>query len=358
VSLAGALAGTRTRVRLEASLSSLLWVSVAALSLLAYVSAWSTGAVTFSVTDPVDVYTTRFKYRQVTSYAGSILAYSVAWAGNVLNPLLMAAGLVRRSWGLVAASLLGQLMLFRLTGFKSFLYAPLLAWAITFGIRRGLLRRLSEWVLWGAFGITVAGALFHAAGSRFVTYVFTRRVLATPGLLDGVYLDFFSTNPHTLWSDSFLSNIVPARYSVSTPFVVGAKYFRDPQMSANANLFADGFAGGGWAGVVLMGVLLGLVLLAWNTVAAGRDWRYMAGVAGVLGFEMANTALSTAMLTQGVALAIILTLMLPAEPVGAPLGASAGLDSAPDHEPSRFREALRQSSALGPPRRSAAGGED
>jgi hypothetical protein len=257
------------------------------------------------------VYPTRLAYRTSLAAEGAALAYVVSWTGNVINPLLMSFAFVRRRPPIFVAGLLGQVALFSLTGFKSVLFSPFLVLAAHLCIRlEG--RKFDRYLLMGLIVVMVGAWLsFWSLGSDFLAYTFVRRVIATPGLLSGFYFDFFSQHATTLFSHYIFRGIISNPYGTTPPFLIGRIYFGSSFTSANANLFADGFAGLGVIGVVLVGAAAAYVLRWMDILANGREWRYMLGVAGVMAFSLSNSALSTTLITHGYLFSLFLLSLLP-----------------------------------------------
>jgi hypothetical protein len=63
--------------------------------------------------------------------------------------------------------------------------------------------------------------------------------------------------------------------------------------------------------------MAGVALRAFDAVAARTDSRILLGVSGMIAFSLANTALSTTLVTHGMLLAISLLLLSPiSDPIG------------------------------------------
>lgn len=288
-----------------------LWALISAFLFLAYALGSHYG---LRLEDPnlAETYVSRFQYRNALLLGGGGLAYLVAWTGNVINPLLMSYGLIKRKFALLALGGLGQVALFSLTGFKSMLFSPLFVVLLHFAARdegRFFARRVVS-SIGGIIALGLTASLMLR--DDFITYVFVRRVLVTPGLLSGAYLDFFSTHPKTLFAESLPGGLVHNPYGTSPAFIIGRAFFHNTQTGANANIFASGYAGLGWLGVILVAVLAAFYLRFLDAVTAGRDWRLLLGVIGMMAFTLANSSLLTALQTHGLAFACLLILLLPA----------------------------------------------
>lgn len=287
-----------------------LWALISAFLFLAYALGSRYG---LRLQDPnlADTYVFRFQYRDDLLLGGGGFAYLVTWTGNVINPFLMSFGLIRRKASLLALGGLGQVALFSLTGFKSMLFSPLLVVLLHLAARdegRFFARRVVT-SIGGVIAVGLGASL--ALKDDFITYVFVRRVLATPGLLSGAYLDFFSTHPKTLFAESLPAGLVHNPYGTSPAFIIGRAFFHNLDTSANANIFASGYAGLGFFGVLLVAALAAFYLRFLDAVTEGRDWRLLLGVIGMIGFTLSNSSFFTSLQTHGLAFACLLILLVP-----------------------------------------------
>jgi hypothetical protein len=276
-------------------------------------------AATFGVQPPPSlssVYTRRAEFgTAVAGAAGS--GYVVPWAGNVINPILMTLGMVRKRAELLALGVAGQLLIYSATGFKSVLFSialvPLVYVVISIARRSfGLLATLAAPAI---LLLTVAGNSLTGG----VALSLARRVFTTPGQLTWYYFDYFSVHPPYQLSHRFLGWLFPSQYSVEPAALIGSVYFPGSNPSANANLWADAFANFGIGGIVGFSVLLGLVLLVVDGLGLRRDARIAGPLLAIAGLNLASSALFTNLLTSGLGLScVLIALMPPASASAAP----------------------------------------
>jgi len=195
-----------------------------------------------------DVYNVRYEYRDSIIAAGSTVAYAVSWLANVMNPLLFALGLTRRKFWLVVLSLSGQLMLYSITGLKSLLFSGLFLTVIVFVLRSRGSKFGTSIVAGLSFVILLSVLLDKLANTAVFSSLFIRRELDMSGLLTTYYFEFFRDNPKAMLGHSILKGIVRSSYQTTPPFIIGEAFFGNPQMSANANFWADAFANFGYIG--------------------------------------------------------------------------------------------------------------
>ena len=290
------------------------WALVVPLLAVAYSFAARSGQLSIQAPSIGAAYVHRASYRLFLSRQGLALGYLIPWTGNVLNPFLMSYGWVKRKLWWFALGALGQIALYSLTGFKSVLLSPGFIVLIYVSLRRNG-QNFGRDLLVACGGVTaLALAAYWIVGNTFVIDIIVARVFAVPGVLAGFHVEFFSSHPYTLFSDTFMKYFISPRYPLPTPFIIGDAYFGSTALSANASLFVDGFAGLGPLGVVFISVAAGVVLHMIDSAVASKDWRLMAGVFGIAGFTLANTALTTSLLTHGLLLATVIGLLLPYGP--------------------------------------------
>ena len=255
-----------------------------------------------------DVYETRDAFD--TALGGAWAAgYVIPWAGNAINPMLMALGIARKRIDLLALGLVGQLLIYADTGFKSVLFSialvPLVYFAISVASRSfGLVAAL------GAPVLLVSGIIANPVTAEW-SLSLVRRFFATPGQVGWYFYDFFSAHPRYELSHSFLSRLSSSPYAEDPPVLIGQVYFPASQPSANAHLWADAFANFGFAGIVGFTVALGVLLLIVDEMGQRRDARVIGPMLAIAGLNLASSALFTTILTLGLGLGCVLMALMP-----------------------------------------------
>ena len=271
-----------------------------------------TFGVSLSLPGLASVYDTRADFRAAVGGSAAVAGYIVPWAGNVINPLLMALGVARRRAEIVTLGIVGQLLIYSVTGFKSILFSvalvPLVYLAISVASRVfGLLAAVVAPVIIACCLIATStwGSIWPLA--------ITARLFATPGQVGFYYYEYFSDHPSYALSQSILSWVVSRPYGEDVPFVIGSAYFSEGT-NANGNIWADAFANFGFAGIVCFTLVLGLVLWIADGLAQGRDARVAGPMFAIAGLSLANSALFTTVLTLGLALGCLLIALMPPAP--------------------------------------------
>lgn len=330
----------RTTISLVVS-PELFWLALGTLFAVIVVGAYLLGArLNAGVFSIADVYTTRFQFRgQEASLPG--LGYVVYWGANVVNPFLIGFGLVRRRWFLLSAGIVGQLLLFSLTGVKETLFSPIFIALLILALSPKRSARLGRSLTLMMLTLIALAAFLSHFGNTILMFLFVRRTMGTPGLLSAYYFDFFSRNAPTLFSHNVLKLVLTNPYPEGPPFLIGRVYFNSPVMSANASLFADGFAGFRYVGVLLEAALASLFLRLLDEAASGRDLRLLAAPLGLTGLGLVETGISTALLTDGMLLTFFLILLMPREfdpPTGTARRRERLAQSTADPRASPFRQ--------------------
>jgi hypothetical protein len=289
-------------------------LAVTGLGLLSCAYIWATFGFRFTVPALADVYGTRATF--TAEVGGAVGAgYVIFWAANVVNPLLLTLGLARARADLLVLGLLGQAVIYSVTGLKSVVFSIALVPLVYFAVARA--GRLFGLLAAAAAPVTlVAASLVYTLGP-LLPLALASRVFATPGQVGGYYFEFFSEHPRYHLSHSFLGGLFPQVYADEPPLLIGAVYFPDPAPNANANLWADAFANFGFGGILAFTIVLGLVLWVADGLATGRDLSVIGPVLAIAGLTLANGGLFTGILSGGLALGLgLMALSPPARTTG------------------------------------------
>jgi hypothetical protein len=241
----------------------------------------------------------------------SAVAYIVPLLGDALNPFLIAYGITRKRWLPGVVGIIGQAVVFGMTGQKSFLFSVgiLLAAYFVSGRRRSFATALTSGL---AVVVVVAGAIDLAQKGSAVSGVVTRRAILVPGLLTSSYFDYYSRTPYVYFKNGLLKGFTTEE--VTAPALeVGTEYFRRPGLSANANVFAEGFAQAGLPGVFGFTLLLIIFLWVYDSVALTADIRLATMLISMQAYVLGDTSILTGLVTHGGILTALLIYCVPRE---------------------------------------------
>lgn len=302
--------GTPKPLRMHVSPASFWLVlgvfSVTTYGLLAFTQGLSLRYISFD-----DVYDVRSEYDDQLAGIG-ILSYLVFTQANVVNPVIIARGILAKRFLPVFLGILGQLVIYSGTGFKSILFSiPAVLIIAAMFYRKSA--PAGVMLVWGGTALMLLAASADAIqGSHIFTSLFSRRFLITPGVFSSVYVGFFSDHPQTHLGHSVLRWWVEYPYGDMTPpYVIGQWMANLPTMAANANLFADGYGNFGWAGVIGAGVVLLVYLKILDRVSVGLPVGVVAMVMTMPAVALSSTSVLTSMLSHGLVVAVILMALAP-----------------------------------------------
>ncbi|WP_225985146.1 hypothetical protein [Janibacter melonis] len=287
------------------------WFCIGVFSLATHAYIFSVSGFQLASISLTQVYDIRDTYRETVLQAGPFYAYAVRLQGNVVNPLILTKGLLGGPRWLVAAGAFGQLVIYSVTGYKLTLLSAVAVVAVTtlYRFRR---RSRGADILLGATGVAVLAIVFdYVTGSIVASTVFVYRLMIVSGTLPAVYFDFFESQPHALWGDSFLSSFVTYPYSTSVAHLIGAYHTGSPEVTANSNYIADGYANLGLTGVAVEAIVLALLLLLLGSAARGLPGAMTAGLMVTPLFALVNSSPFTSILSNGFLLAGIILMFAP-----------------------------------------------
>jgi hypothetical protein len=252
-----------------------------------------------------DVYLVRSQYKEMTDSSGALASYAVDWQALVLNPMLIVLGLISQRKLPVVTGILGQLLIYSFTGFRTVLFSSIFLGLLLVLLRsrKGFGLRIS--ITWAA-AVLSSAALYLWSGSLVLVGLILERLTGLPGLLTGFYFSFFSVHPQMMLSHSIFRHFTQNPYSVEPPVLIGQVYFPGRSTYANANVWADAYANFGIWGVFAFTIVLGLIFWFYDSITVESDFRFAALVLAIPAISLANAGLLTCLLTHGLGLACAL----------------------------------------------------
>jgi len=287
------------------------WVVFALLALLLFAFVYSVLGFSLEIVSFYNVYDVRESYRASVLETTGYVSYAVIWIGNVIGPFLITHGFLNRNLFTGSAGMLAQLTIYALTGFKSVVLAGALIVAIFIILwRRGSYIGIN--MIWGSFSmVTLAYVLYKITDVVFILYLTAGRLILLPGILTGYYYEFFGRNPKVMMTDSVLSPLGTYPYQLGPAREIGLHYYNKATTQANANVWADGYAQFGFAGMLVFVFLLGVVLWLYDSIAVKTNPKLAAVMLGIPAITLANNPLETSLLTHGTALVFLVIYLYP-----------------------------------------------
>lgn len=237
--------------------------------------------------------------------AGGILGYTNNWTYKIFSMVLFAVALMYRRYMLVLFIFLIQVYFFAASAHKGVLFLPLLVFGIWYYFRKTNSLLILPLAFSGIILLTLL--TYFIFDSLFASSFFSRRVFFVPANLTFVYFDFFSYNPHVLWSNSVLASFLSYPYEASMAKVIGG-YLGNENMGANNGFVASGFAHAGFLGVFIYALIIGFLLRIINDITYNALPLWFAVSLSVIPLRslLMSSDLFTVMLTHGFIVALII----------------------------------------------------
>jgi hypothetical protein len=258
-------------------------------------------------------YDIREEFREADSASSGLGEYALSWQSRVLAPLVMAYGIAKRKPWLVVFGFSGQVLVYSLSGLRSVLLSILMLFAAiqAYGKSgKSLGLRLAIGIL-SLVAISVVVDL--SRDSIDLTSLFVRRLMLTPGLLMGQYLEFFDSNPFIQLSNSILAPWNDYPYDKSYTFEIGQFVTGASGANLNAGIWPDAYAQFGLTGILVFSALVGLYFWLLNSLAKERDRRVIAALSAIVGWSLVNSPLQTSLVTHGLLLLAVCVFLMPRE---------------------------------------------
>ena len=291
------------------------WILVAILSAASYGLMFATFGVHLRLPSFNDVYSVRSVF---SDQASGALGYLVDWQAGVINPLLITWGLYYRRWLLVLAGILGELLIYSVTGFKSVLFTVLAVAAFLLAVRQGNPRKAPAAGTRTAFAFAAVTAVAVAAdtwrGGIAWTSLLVERMGLVVGTNSGYYYQYFATAPKTHLAYGTTGLLLGQTPVTPPPAQIAAAAYHGSVLDPNANLWADAYANFGVAGVIAFTLLLAAFLWYYDRCARNAGRTIATVLIAAPSLSLANGALLTCLLTNGMLLALVLAAWLPRDP--------------------------------------------
>lgn len=285
---------------------SFLWVALAAVTICTYGALYSSTGLTFSLAALEEVRDVRLDYRDSLKSLPAIVGYLVTAQSNVINPLFIAVGLRFRNGLAFLSGIIGQVLIYGATGYRMTLLSIPAIILLYF-----LIKTFRNWwplVLLPAISLLILLAVYLNLkfGHDTLGLILVTRLLATPGVLTAAHITVFDDYGFINWS--LISRGLTGEYNLplSPSFMVGWAFSNDPEVSANANLFADGYMQAGIPGILTEGAIAGLLLLIMNLVLSRWPLWLSTAILFTPSIALSNTGVFSALLTHGFLLIVLI----------------------------------------------------
>jgi hypothetical protein len=279
------------------------WMIAALLSAATYALTLSTFGLHFQLLPFSNVYSTRAVF---ADQAPGLLGYLVDWQTGVVNTALIIWGCrSRRRWPIVAA-IAGDLLIYSVTGFKSVLFALLATAAFLAALRHKGSREpaVGMRLAFMFVGITAAATAADAWRHSITwTSLLVRRLSLVAGVNTGYYFQYFNSAPHAHLAYGVTGALLGNSRTAPPPQQIAMAYYHSAG-SPNANMWADGYANFGHAGVIAFTLVLAGFLWLYDSVSRHTQMQEAAVLLAIPALSLVNSALLTCLVTHGLLLAL------------------------------------------------------
>lgn len=266
-----------------------------------------------------DIYDLRKIQNDVSE--GTLVNYAFMLLTGAFNPFLIAYGLFRKRKWVLAAGILGQLLVYGVGGTKGSILSILFIPGFYALLRSGP-RSFGLKIIFGT--LAVAGTLcfsYRLAAYQpeplqlhwLVLFVVLMRTLSANAMLTGWYYNYFQTNPHTFFSHvRGVDWLVHYPYQKSVAMEIGSVYMGPNDPDPTAHFWAtDGIGGLGLPGILVVSALCAAVFWALDSASQRHDPRIAALVTTYAAYNISNISLFTSLFSGGLALLIVLLYLMP-----------------------------------------------
>jgi hypothetical protein len=276
-----------------------------------------------------------------------LMGYALQLQTAVLNPIFMAIGVVRRRLVPLLVGVVGQVLIYSVTGYKLTILSPVFVIALAYYLSRR--DRLSGFALVAAItgSMELSLALDGLSGGRMFVTIFINRLMAGPGVLTSAFFEVFDGQEKYHWAHSFLRPFFDSPYQLTPGYYVG-RAFQGVDSQANVNLFGDGYANLGMLGVAIEAAFLLLILVFLDASARGLPIAITVPSSMVAALGLTNNSSFTSVLTGGIGGLIVAFAIWPRpQPVDvtAPAGSAAPEQSPEPSQPGSAPDPTRSASA-------------
>lgn len=279
-----------------------------AFSVMASVVLVSLFGASGAVVGLTEVSAVRLAYRETLAVAPAGTAYVLLTASNVINPLALIRTALERRWVLAVIPVMGQLLIYSIGGHRMVLLSVPGVLAIYVWMRKRPLPSATAFLGWVSVGIVSAAVALLAFGVS-VAGLLAMRTFVAPGNLAAAYVGIFSSEENLYWSYSFFSWLLDYPYALTPNFLVGAEFRGSETVSANVNLFGDGYIAWGWTGMTIECLLLVVLVLLLDGAARGVAPAEFCTTLLLPSFALANSNVFTSFLTHGFLVAYLVLLI-------------------------------------------------
>lgn len=243
-----------------------------------------------------NVYNLRSEYGDETNEF--VFSYLNGWVSKILNLFLICYFLNKKELFKAGLFVFIQILLFGFSGHKITLFSIFLIFFFYFLRNK---KYVTTILIYGVllFISLILANYYLFNGEIIIASILIRRAFFVPSYLNNIYLDFFSHNPHVIWSNSIFKYFLDYPYGNITASHVIGDYMGHPDMGANTGIIGSGYMHFGVLGVAVYILIIRVLLYFISNFKNVPNWM----VNSIILLPMLSTFISsdlfTSMLTHG-----------------------------------------------------------
>ncbi|NHX36805.1 MULTISPECIES: hypothetical protein [Halolamina] len=210
-----------------------------------------------------EVYAAREMYKQQAT--GRVLEL-ISVAMYIIFPSVVAMGLIWRNPFYIGFGILGEITVYSVGGHRSAI--ALILGIVGLYVVLSRFRNLYAECLAGVFiFVALIPPVSRIFGTTLFESIFFERLVITPGMISGLYFEFFLSHPKA--NEQILPYayyFFEQSYPTSMANIIGDTYFHS-STHANGSFIASGFGAFGFLGIIFSGVLVAIALYVYDSLA-------------------------------------------------------------------------------------------
>lgn len=247
--------------------------------------------------NPGEIYEFRAEQKQIIQGSS---AYIVNWAVKIALPFFLVYSIRVGSTVFGGGVLLLTFLMFGFLNSKTTLIFPFLIIGIY--LFMGFSKNYLRFSLLIVLGLSVLILIAEALEMSIISGLLIRRGIFSGSVNTMYYMEYFGENDFIFWSNSFLTGLSEYPYSHPPGQIIG--FWLGEPNNHNAGFLASGFMHAGYFGVILYSLIMGLILVLFDSLlrlCSQRDLRLVCSLFIPLFLHVCvNVDLVNAMFTHGV----------------------------------------------------------
>ena len=238
--------------------------------------------------------------------------YILNWFAKIIGPTLFVIFFVKKKWIPLILVLGLQMLLFSITGHKSYLFIIPFVFAMLWIVKR---KNSLNWMTISLIIIILISSLsYYLIDDLWLSSLSVRRTLLVPAQLSFFYYNFFSNHQFTFLSQHHIfRNIIDYPYQLNPPHLIGKECFGLPDMGSNNGIVSDGYMNFGFIGMIIWAIVLSFILKLIDNLSGRKNIKITIAIIIIPTLSIISSSLPTVLITHGLMLSLLLLYLLPKE---------------------------------------------